>query len=1077
MARGTHLCHFYETKADLLDTLVPYLKAGIDNGEFCMWVISDVLSHDEAVDALAQFIPDIHQRLSAGDIEIVSHRDWYLRDGAFNLSEMIAAWKVKLADALAKGYSGVRVSGDVSWALDNGWNDFAAYEKAIDEQLQDLNMTALCTYPLANCKASQVLDVVATHQVALAKRRGQLEVIEASAGNIVKAGIEQLNLELESRVLNRTLQLATANEELRKEIAERKRAEKELRKREAQLQDAQSLAHLGSWEWDLATGVITWSDESYRIWGVEKDKFVPSYDAVKELVHPADRDEVISLVESALREKDGFSCEHRVVWPNGTTRILQSRGTVVVNEAGEAVKLFGTGQDVTERRRAEAELRDSETLRRMVIESEPECVKLVSRDCKVLEMNPAGLAMIEADGRDQVIGRSVLDLVVEGSREAYRELNERIFRGETAVAEFEIIGFKGTRRWMETHAAPLIDKESRVTAQLAITRDITEQKRAEEALRKAETKYRHIFENSGEGIFQTTPDGKFLTANPALAKMFGFDSAQEIIDIRTDIARQQYVDPERREELKRLLEENETIQGFEYEAYRKDGSKIFINTSVRAVRDEQGELLYYEGTAQDITERRRAEDALKKQTAALQKILDHLPLMIRLSGEDGRIHFVNRRWEHTLGWPLDEIRRNGTEIYFKMVPNEHERHRVLRFIKDATGEWEDFRTELRDGRIIDTSWAVINLSDGASIGIGQDITERKRAEEALREAEQKYRELFENAKDAIYVHDLNGRYTSINKAAEALTGYSRDEILGKHFADMVAPEFVNEVRNNLCRKLRSEGETAYEIELIGKDGRRIPVEVNSRLIRKNGVAIGVQGTARDITERKLAEAALRRYSRRLIEAQEEERQRIARELHDQIGQILTAVQFNLHTVQRLCPTSEAAAHVDDGIRVLDEALEQVRDLSLDLRPSLLDDLGLVPALRWYAGRHARRTGLRPEVSTDLPHPDARFARDVETACFRIAQEALTNVARHAHASRVSVSLGMNEDNLLLVIDDDGAGFDAEVLKERASSAATLGFQGMQERAEAVGGSFKVTSAPSKGTQINASFPIRNGHRR
>ncbi|HXD30895.1 MAG TPA: PAS domain S-box protein [Pyrinomonadaceae bacterium] len=952
VSRGGHLCHFYETKADLLDTLLPFLRAGLDNREFCLWLISDLISYDEAVTALSKTVPDIQQRLSAGDIEIVSDRDCYFPDGSFNVSSLLDRWKLKLKNASAKGYAGVRISGDASWAFNNCLKDFAEYEKSINQSIGGLNLTALCTYALGNCKASHVLDVVGTHQVALTQSKGQVDVIEASAYKM-RAEIEQMKAELETRVLNRTIELANANEELLKEIAERKRAEKELRKREAQLRDAQSLAHIGSWEWDLGTGSVNWSDEFYRIWGVSKEEFVPSYDAVRLLVHPADRDELISLIDSALRDKSGFTCEHRIRWPDGTTRILQSRGTVVVNDEGEVVKLFGTGQDVTERRQAEAELRDSETLRRMVIESEPECVKLVSRDCIVLEMNPAGLAMVEADSREQVIGRSVLDMVVEGSREAYRQLNERVFRGETAVAEFEIVGLKGTRRWMETHAAPLLDKESKVTAQLAITRDITEQKRAEEASRKAELKYRNIFENSGEGIFQTTPDGRFLTANPALARMFGFDSPQELVEGRTDIENQHYVDPARRQELKQLLEENESMQGFEYQAYRKDGTPMCITTNVRAVRNEQGELLYYEGVAQDITERRRAEDALS-------------------------------------------------------------------------------------------------------------------------EAEQKYRELFENAKDVIYVHDLYGRYTSVNRAAEALSGYSREEILGKFFTDMVAPEYLAEVRTHLCSKLASEGETSYEIEIIGKDGRRIPVEVSSRLIRKNGVAIGVQGIARDITERKLAEETLRRYSRRLMEAQEDERQRIARELHDQIGQILTAVQFNLHTVQRLCPTSDAAAHVDDGIRVLDEALEQVRDLSLDLRPSLLDDLGLVPALRWYAGRHARRTGLRPEVSADLPFPDARFARDVETACFRIAQEALTNVARHARASQVSVVLRIEQDNLRLVINDNGAGFDAAALRKRDLSAATLGFQGMQERAQAVGGSFWVASAPSKGTQVNASFPIKNG---
>jgi len=334
--------------------------------------------------------------------------------------------------------------------------------------------------------------------------------------------------------------------------------------------------------------------------------------------------------------------------------------------------------------------------------------------------------------------------------------------------------------------------------------------------------------------------------------------------------------------------------------------------------------------------------------------------------------------------------------------------------------------------------------------------------------------LFEKAKDAIYVLDQTGHYTSVNLAAEVLSGYSREEILGKHFAEFVAPEYVNEVRDHLCRKLDKQGETSYEIEVIAKGGQRIPVEVCSRLILKNGAPVAVQGTARNITERKRAETALRGYSRRLIEAQEEERQRIARELHDQIGQILTAVHFNLHAVQRLCTTTQVLAHVEDGIRVLDEALEQVRDLSLDLRPSLLDDLGLVPALRWFGDRQARRTGLRPDILTDLPHQDLRFAREVETACFRIAQEALTNIARHAQASRASVHLRIDGKDLRLMVKDDGVGFDVNLLQQRIPSAATLGLQGMQERAKTVGGSFWIISEPAVGTQVNARFPIMNG---
>lgn len=466
------------------------------------------------------------------------------------------------------------------------------------------------------------------------------------------------------------------------------------------------------------------------------------------------------------------------------------------------------------------------------------------------------------------------------------------------------------------------------------------------------------------------------------------------------------------------------------------------------------------------------ETALRK-TEVLQKIFDHLPLMIRLTGKDGKTNFINRGWEQTLGWSLEELHTFGTQMFNEIVPDPGERARILDFIGASTGEWHDFKTQLRDGRVIDTSWAVVGLPDGSSIAIGRDVTPRKRADEALREAEQKYRELFENAKDAIYVHDLDGRYTSVNQAAEALSGYSRDEILGKRFVDFVAPEYVNAVRENFCRKLATEGETSYEIEVVSKSGRRIPLEVNSRLIRRNGIPIGVQGTARDITERRRAEEALRGYSRRLIEAQEEERQRIARELHDQIGQILTAVQINLHTIRRLSPVSEALVHVDDGIRVLDEALEQVRDLSLDLRPSLLDDLGLFAALRWYLGRYARRTGIRPEVVMELPQQDERFSHDIETACFRIAQEALTNVARHANANSVTIHLQALDEKLELTVGDNGLGFDTQLLRHGTSSAATLGLQGMRERAEAVGGSLLISSSPAKGTEVKATFPARS----
>src|SRR5690349_22578106 len=170
--------------------------------------------------------------------------------------------------------------------------------------------------------------------------------------------------------------------------------------------------------------------------------------------------------------------------------------------------------------------------------------------------------------------------------------------------------------------------------------------------------------------------------------------------------------------------------------------------------------------------------------------------------------------------------------------------------------------------------------------------------DSLRESEERYRELFENSRDALYVHDLNGTYTSVNRATERLFGYTREDLLGKPFSTYFNSNSENHAHEVLCRKL--ENETTYEAEIVTREGRHIPVEISSRLIFASGVAVGVQGCVRDISERKRVQAAARTYSRRVIEAQEAERRRLSRELHDQVGQILTAVKMNLHSLWEKC---------------------------------------------------------------------------------------------------------------------------------------------------------------------------------
>jgi signal transduction histidine kinase len=202
---GSHFCHFYETKQDLLDTLVPYFKAGLESKEFCLWVVTDPLAEEEARRALRKAVPDLDEHLLNKDIEIFDDREWYLTENVFSLERVTRAWYQKLEQALARGYGGLRVSGDTFWLRENDRKDFCDYEKQLNDSITDQRMTLLCTYPMAKSGAAEILDVVKAHQFAIARRRGEWEVIQSPEPIQAKAEIRRLNEELQ-RVPDRTPQ-------------------------------------------------------------------------------------------------------------------------------------------------------------------------------------------------------------------------------------------------------------------------------------------------------------------------------------------------------------------------------------------------------------------------------------------------------------------------------------------------------------------------------------------------------------------------------------------------------------------------------------------------------------------------------------------------------------------------------------------------------------------------------------------------------------------------------------------------------------------------------------------------------
>jgi signal transduction histidine kinase len=274
----------------------------------------------------------------------------------------------------------------------------------------------------------------------------------------------------------------------------------------------------------------------------------------------------------------------------------------------------------------------------------------------------------------------------------------------------------------------------------------------------------------------------------------------------------------------------------------------------------------------------------------------------------------------------------------------------------------------------------------------------------------------------------------------------------------------------LASPLKWQEEVLGAISMGRKPGEPLFSDDEIRLAEQlaSEVAIAIHQTQLFEQVRNASER-LQLLSQRLLEIQESERRTLARELHDEIGQVLTAVKINLHALKRQPAASTLEAQLDESILITEQALEQVRNMSVDLRPSVLDDLGLVSALRWFLDRQSRRTGFAGEfraigVETRLP-------ANLETVCFRVAQESLTNVTRHAQATRVILEVRQADGELQLLIRDDGIGFNVDAARRRAAEGSSFGLLGMEERVVLAGGEFEIASAPKEGTEVRARFKL------
>jgi PAS domain S-box-containing protein len=448
---------------------------------------------------------------------------------------------------------------------------------------------------------------------------------------------------------------------------------------------------------------------------------------------------------------------------------------------------------------------------------------------------------------------------------------------------------------------------------------------------------------------------------------------------------------------------------------------------------------------------------------------------------EGRVTFLNSIAAALTGWQPNEALDQPIGNVLKLINEDSGMtadNEVVRVLKEkqvlSVANHVDLVT--RDGREIpvEHSAAPILAGGGKVIGVVlvfRDVAERRQEQIATREQAA----LLELTQDSVFVIDIDGRVLFWSRGAEVLFGYSKTQAVGKIAHELLCTEFpqpLADIRSELMRAGHWEG----DLLKVAQDGRRIVVSGRWALQwGKRDQAPRVLVISSDITERKRGEEALvlqreqlRALAERLQTVREEDRKKVARDLHDQIGQILTSIKMDLTWMTRHLPKTEDAvlARVTESLQSINDGVKSVRTICSGLRPGVLDDLGLAAAIEWQASEFTARNGVQCEVS--VPPLDLHLDGDRATATFRIFQECLTNVIRHAHASSVRVALRQEDENILLVVEDDGVGFcDTGI----SSSLGSLGLLGMKERAQFCGGDLNISSSPGNGTTVTVRVPM------
>jgi PAS domain S-box-containing protein len=857
------------------------------------------------------------------------------------------------------------------------------------------------------------------------------------------------------------------------DITEKKKAEGALSESELKYRTIVETVQEGIWQIDENNNTTFVNNFMTKLLGYTKEEFIGA--SLFLFMTEGTKQRALELVDERKR---GIATQHEFTFiKKDGSPVYTLLQTVPLFKEDKYAGALATVLDISERKNAEETNRFKADLLNTIGQA------AIATDMQgiVTYWNKAA-ENIYGWTENEAIGNNIVDLTPAcQSREQSVQIMEALKQGQSWSGEYSIQRKDGTIFPALVTDAPVYDEQGKLSGVIGISSDVTERNRIQKALLSSEWNYRLLFEENPVPLWMTDATTfNFIDANPAAVAQYGY-TKEEFICMNSENIKV----PEERYQVQ-TLKEKENKQRLFKEVVRhikKNGDIIYVRISANLIVYNGREVWLAAGI--DITQELLNEQSLKQQQQQLSLVFNSTEnAMWLMKVEDGnrfRLQIVNNALAKFSNMDREEIVDRFVADVYNMSRYQNIMEKYVECVE--SGAVQKFtHTEDVNGNdeVRDFTLVPIKGKEGQVmqlLGILTDITEQKNAERLLIQSEEKYKALFDKSPLPKWIYDSETlRFLEVNHTATVQYGYSKEEFLGMTLLDIKLKEKAEE----LIPVQNSDWPESIDIDTIHKkkNGELIKVHVTANALRYENrlarMAIVIDHTEQEKAKDELIATTqqLRELASHLQDIREEERTYIAREIHDELGQQLTALKMDISLLNKKWNTEDEGVKkkLKGALDLIDTTINSVRKIAAQLRPSMLDDLGLAEAISWQSREFSNRTGIHVDCSVDVFIE--KFSPAISIAVFRIFQESLTNITRHASATKVVCALQQKGKSLSLTIIDNGKGFDIN----EQSKKRTLGLLGMKERAIMLNGKYCIETKPGKGTKVSVEIPLEEYHK-